>query len=89
MHLDLGEPAAARPLLERALAIDESTYGPDHPDVALRLSNLAMVHAALGEPAAARPLLERAVAIAEARLPPGHPDLALYRENLTALGPAR
>ena len=28
---DLGDPAAARPLAERALAITEATYGPDHP----------------------------------------------------------
>ena len=29
-------PGAARPLAERALAITETTYGPDHPDVATR-----------------------------------------------------
>jgi hypothetical protein len=28
-----GEPAAARPLLERALTIDEAAYGPEHPAV--------------------------------------------------------
>ena len=31
MLLDLGEPATARPLLERALHIRETAYGPDHP----------------------------------------------------------
>jgi len=30
---DLGEPAAARPLLERALTIDEAAYSPEHPTV--------------------------------------------------------
>ena len=34
----LGE---AEPLLRRALAIDEASYGPDHPKVAIRLNNLA------------------------------------------------
>jgi hypothetical protein len=29
---DLEEPAQARPLLERALAIDEKTFGPDHSE---------------------------------------------------------
>ena len=29
---DQGVPAAARPLLERALAIRERVLGPDHPD---------------------------------------------------------
>ena len=28
-----GEPAAARPLLERALSIHEAAYGPEHPAV--------------------------------------------------------
>ena len=34
---DLGEPAAARPLLDRALAITEAAYGPEHPAVATSL----------------------------------------------------
>jgi hypothetical protein len=29
----LGEPAAARPLLDRALAITEAANGPEHPVV--------------------------------------------------------
>ena len=35
-----GQPAAARPLLERALAICERTLGPDHPDTASVRANL-------------------------------------------------
>ena len=31
----------AEPLYRRALAIDEASYGPDHPHVAIRLNNLA------------------------------------------------
>ena len=31
----------AEPLFRRALAIDEASYGPDHPEVAIRLNNLA------------------------------------------------
>ena len=57
---DLGELNAARPLAERALAIDEAVYGPDHPDVATALNNLAMILSDLGELDAARPLAERA-----------------------------
>src|SRR5208337_2496024 len=33
----------AEPLLRRALAIDEASYGPDHPNVAIRLNNLAQL----------------------------------------------
>ena len=36
----LGE---AEPLMRRALAIDEQSYGPDHPNVAIRLNNLAIL----------------------------------------------
>src|SRR5580658_6935221 len=58
--------AEARPLAERALAIDEAAYGPDHPTVANDLSNLATILQDLGQPAEARPLAERALAITEA-----------------------
>ena len=32
--------AQAETLKRRALAIDEKTYGPDHPEVAIRVGNL-------------------------------------------------
>ena len=35
--------AEAEPLLRRALAIDEKSFGPDHPKVAVRLNNLALL----------------------------------------------
>lgn len=50
----LGQPQQARPLLERALAIDEAVHGPDHPAVAISLGNLAMVLRDLGQPQQAR-----------------------------------
>src|SRR5580700_8416 len=53
----------ARTLLQRALAIDEAAYGPDHPDVARNLNNLALILKDLGDAAGARPLQERALAI--------------------------
>jgi tetratricopeptide (TPR) repeat protein len=64
--LDLGQPDAARPLLERALAIDEASYGPSHPAVAADLKNLATILQNLGQPAAVRRLQDRALAIDEA-----------------------
>ena len=33
--------AEAEPLMRRALAIDEKSFGPDHPNVASDLDNLA------------------------------------------------
>ena len=56
----------AQALLERALAITEAAYGPDHPTVAIRLNNLALILRDLGQVEAARPLQERALAITQA-----------------------
>ena len=80
--------AQARPLAERALAITEAAHGPDHPHVAIRLSNLALVLRDLGDPAAARPLAERALAIVEAAHGPDHPDIAVRLSNLAEIGRA-
>ncbi len=65
--------------------IDAATYGPDHPDVALSLSNLATVLYALDEPGAALPLLERALNINEATHGPNHPVVATCLSNLSTL----
>ena len=75
----------ARALLERALAIDEAAYGPDHPQVATDLNNLAQILRDLGQPEAARPLQERALAIDEAAYGPGHPRVATGLNNLAAI----
>ena len=45
---------AARATLERALAMKEAAYGPDHPEVAITLANLGIVQQQLGELPAAR-----------------------------------
>ncbi|MET7467552.1 tetratricopeptide repeat protein [Micromonospora sp. NPDC005686] len=39
----MGDAGAARPLVERALAIGEAVYGPDHPVVATRLNKLGLI----------------------------------------------
>ena len=38
-----GDYEGAKPLYERSLAIREKVLGPDHPDVAGSLNNLAML----------------------------------------------
>jgi hypothetical protein len=40
---DTNRLSEAEPLMRRALAIDEKSYGPDHPDVAVQLNNLALL----------------------------------------------
>ena len=77
-------PGEAEPLYRRALAIDEASYGPDHPG-GDRLNNLAgLLHATnrLGE---AEPLYRRALAIDETSYGPDHPDVAIHLNNLAGL----
>ena len=86
-----GDLAGARPLFERALAIHEKALGPEHPDTATSLSNLAGVLRAQGDLAGARPLVERALAIREKALGPEHPDTATRASTTSpsASGPGR
>ena len=66
---------AARATLERALAIREAVYGPDHLEVAKTLGNLGVVQRELGDLPAARATLERVLAIFQAAYGPDHPDV--------------
>ena len=56
--------------IKRALAISEKALGPEHPDVAISLNNLALLYRAQGRYAEAEPLLKRALAISEKALGP-------------------
>jgi len=69
-------------LAERAMSIKEKALGPDHPEVARSLDNLAILLQATRDYAGARPLFERALAIQEKALGPEHPDVA---QSLTSL----
>jgi len=72
----------ARRHVERALAIDEATYGKDHPNVAAIVNNLGNVLHDLGDLAGARQCLERALAIDEATYGKDHPGVATDVNNL-------
>ena len=76
---------AAEPLYRRALAIVEKSYGPDHPNVAIRLNNLAGLLHATNRHAEAEPLFRRARAIDEKSFGPDHPDVAIDLNNLAGL----
>ncbi|MBL7076927.1 MAG: tetratricopeptide repeat protein, partial [Kiritimatiellae bacterium] len=54
-----GKQADALPFYERALAISERAYGPDHHATAMAVKNVAETHYALGETEQARPHYER------------------------------
>jgi hypothetical protein len=49
--------------MRRALAIDEASYGKDHPDVATDLNNLAWLLQDTSRLGEAEPLIRRALAI--------------------------
>ncbi|WP_165360813.1 FxSxx-COOH system tetratricopeptide repeat protein, partial [Candidatus Chloroploca sp. Khr17] len=85
-HLDrLGSYALAQPYAERALDIRERVLGPEHPNTALSLNNLAGLLDAQGNYDAARPLYERALALSERVLGPEHPQTAGSLNNLAGL----
>jgi tetratricopeptide (TPR) repeat protein len=74
-----------RLLFERALAIREKVLGPEHPDTATSLNNLALLLKSYGELTTARPLYERALAIREKVLGPEHLDTAVSLNNFAML----
>jgi tetratricopeptide (TPR) repeat protein len=75
----------AEPLYRRALAIDEKSFGPDHPKVARGLNNLAALLRDTNRLAEAEPLFRRALAIDEKSFGLDHPDVASCLNNLAWL----
>ena len=62
----------ARTMFEDLVAMMETTYGPEHPQVAIALDKLAPVLLALGDFSLARSTAERALKINETALGPHH-----------------
>ena len=77
-----GQLDAARAMLQRALSIDKVALGPNHPDVATTLHNLADLLRQQGEHVQAKDLAKRAVAIQQATLPKEHPDIVISQCGL-------
>jgi hypothetical protein len=77
--------ALAEMLLRRALAIDERSYGAEHPDVARDLGNLSTLFYATNRLADAEPLMRRALAIDEQSFGTEHPDVGGDIDNLAQL----
>jgi tetratricopeptide (TPR) repeat protein len=83
--LEAGAYPIAEPLFQRALALREQELGPDHPDTATSLNNLAELYRAQGRYGEAEPLYQRALALCERVLGADHPDTAMSLNNLAAL----
>ncbi|GAA4429297.1 hypothetical protein GCM10023148_33640 [Actinokineospora soli] len=73
VHRDLGDPAQARDLAERALRLHESSLPANDPAIATDLATLARILRLLDDHAAALPLAERALRIDEAAHGPDDP----------------
>ncbi|WP_214041665.1 FxSxx-COOH system tetratricopeptide repeat protein, partial [Methanoculleus sp.] len=76
----------SREAYERALRIDEKTYGPDHPNVAQDVNNIGTVLRDLGDLSGAKEYFERALRISEeACRPKDYPNIAVSVNNIGAV----
>ncbi|MDA1252686.1 MAG: tetratricopeptide repeat protein, partial [Planctomycetota bacterium] len=69
----------------RALAIDEQSFGTEHPEVATALNNLAQLLQATNRLSEAEPLMRRAVEILRSSLGDDHPSTQTVAANYAAL----
>jgi tetratricopeptide (TPR) repeat protein len=72
----------AASLFQQVLSIRERSLGPEHPQTATSLDNLAILVRDQGDFAGARQLFERALAIREKARGLGHPDTATTLNHL-------
>jgi len=77
-----GKYAEAEPLAKQAIEQSIKKKGPDHPDTATSLSNLAVLYRTQGKYDLAEPLYKKSLLIVEKALGPGHPDTAKAWCNL-------
>jgi len=80
-----GKYREAIPLAERYAKAVKARHGPDHPDVANALSNLAQLLQDTNRLAEAEPLYRRALAIDEKSFGAEHPNVARDLNNLAQL----
>ena len=72
----------AKDYFERALAIDEKVYGPEHPDVARDANNIGQILKAQGDLEGALGWTKRALTISEKVYRPEHPTVAIHANNI-------
>jgi len=74
----MGQYAKAEPLYPGGASRSvESLLGPDHPELAGSLNNLAGVYRSMDQYAKAEPLYQRSLTILESQLGPDHPLVAV------------
>ena len=80
-----GRYAEAATIAKEALKVAEDTFGPDNPNVATALNNLAGLYQVQERYAEAEPLYQRAVGIREEALGREDPGVATLLNNLAEL----
>ncbi len=80
-----GRYSEAEPYAKEALKLVTEEFGPNDPDTAALLDNLAFLYYTQGHYAEAAPLYQRSLAIKEKALGPEHPDVAQSLETYAAL----
>ena len=80
-----GKYQEAVPIAERVLAIEKRILGPEDPDTATSLDNLAALYRDMGAYQKAEPLFKQALQIRQKALGPEHPDTATSLDNLASL----
>jgi non-specific serine/threonine protein kinase/serine/threonine-protein kinase len=85
VYLNFGRYTDARPLLEKALALQRRYLGEEHPDVVHTLNALGFLRTWTADYVSARQCFEAAVKIAERSLGPDDPATVTYLNNLAWL----
>jgi tetratricopeptide (TPR) repeat protein/CHAT domain-containing protein len=80
-----GQYPKATELAKQLVELSERKFGPDHPNLAVALNNLALLYDEQGRYPEAEPLYERVLTIDEKALGPDHPDVATALNNLAWL----
>ena len=75
----------AADMAQEALSEAEQAFGPEHPTVALCLSNLAGLYHVLRRDAEAEPLIKRALTIREKAFGPNHREVATSLNDLAGI----
>ena len=85
-HLDenFGNYRAAQEFGKRAMEINIELFGPDHPTVAVRQSNLANVYASTGDYAQALALFEKSLLVLRCTFAENHPHVIIVQSHIAA-----
>lgn len=80
-----GKFAEAVPIAQECLALAEKALGPEHPESATHVNNLAELYRSTGDYAKAEAMFQRALKIDERALGLDHPNVARDLNNLALL----